>query len=50
MLVVDDNATNRKVVHHQLALWGTTDTSVSGADEALAALRIAARRWKIRST
>jgi two-component system sensor histidine kinase/response regulator len=39
MLVVDDNATNRKVVHHQLALWGATDTSVAGADEALAALR-----------
>ena len=39
MLVVDDNATNRKVVHHQLALWGATNTSVSGADEALAALR-----------
>ena len=39
VLVVDDNATNRKVLMGQLLLCGTEPTSVSSASEALALLR-----------
>jgi two-component system, sensor histidine kinase and response regulator len=43
VLVVDDNATNRKVLHHQLALWGARDTCVGDAEAALEALQTQAQ-------
>jgi len=42
MLVVDDNATNRKLMDRLLESWGTLHRSVGSADEALAELRRAA--------
>ncbi len=39
VLVVDDSETNRKVLHHQLALWGAKDTSVGSAVAALEVLQ-----------
>ncbi len=39
VLVVDDNATNRTIVHYQLAGAGVDDQAVDGAEAALAALR-----------
>jgi signal transduction histidine kinase/PleD family two-component response regulator len=42
ILVVDDNATNREILHHQLTAWKVQNGSVAGGLEALAALRDAA--------
>ena len=42
VLVVDDNETNRKVLHYQLALWGAEEQSTADAKSALAALHAAA--------
>jgi CheY-like chemotaxis protein len=42
VLIVDDNATNRELLHEQLTGWQIEHAAVSDGDEALAALRAAA--------
>jgi two-component system sensor histidine kinase/response regulator len=42
VLLVDDNATNRKILHYQVTTWGVRDSMVSSGPAALAALRRAA--------
>lgn len=39
VLIVDDNATNRSVLHHQLEAWDVRDGVASGPTEALVLLR-----------
>src|SRR5205807_1479308 len=39
VLVVDDNSTNRKVLHHHLCAWDLENECVAGGDEALEWLR-----------
>lgn len=39
VLVVDDNATNRTLVHHQITSWGMRNGSAAGGVEALELLR-----------
>jgi CheY-like chemotaxis protein len=41
-LIVDDNATNRKIVHHFIISWGMRNGSVASGPDALAILREAA--------
>jgi CheY-like chemotaxis protein len=41
MLIVDDNATNRKILHYQLMNWGIAHHAVESGRDALAALRAA---------
>ena len=43
-LIVDDNATNRKVVRHQLSSWGMDNDEAGTGPGALEALRSAAQR------
>ena len=43
VLVVDDNATNRTILHDQLHHWGMSVDLVDGADPALGMLRAGAR-------
>jgi two-component system, sensor histidine kinase and response regulator len=43
MLIVDDNATNRKVVHHQILPWGMIAGFAENARQALELLRSAAQ-------
>jgi two-component system sensor histidine kinase/response regulator len=43
VLIVDDNATNRKILHHQLSQWRMMDEEASSGIEALVALRRRAR-------
>jgi two-component system sensor histidine kinase/response regulator len=42
VLVVDDNATNRQILNHQLLAWNITTGSAASGDEALTMLRAAA--------
>lgn len=41
-LIVDDNATNRKIVHHYIISWGMRNGSVASGEETLDILRAAA--------
>jgi CheY-like chemotaxis protein/HPt (histidine-containing phosphotransfer) domain-containing protein len=41
-LIVDDNATNREILHYQLLAWKIQNASTSGGEEALKVLREAA--------
>ena len=42
VMVVDDNATNREILDHQLQAWGLEPHSLADGNDALAALRTAA--------
>jgi PAS domain S-box-containing protein len=42
VLVVDDNATNREIIHHHALLWGMRDATAEDARSALSVLRLAA--------
>jgi two-component system, sensor histidine kinase and response regulator len=42
VLLVDDNATNRKILHYQVTSWGMRDSSASSGPGSLNALRRAA--------
>jgi two-component system sensor histidine kinase/response regulator len=44
ILIVDDNATNREILEHQLAGWGVKHESAADGPQALASLDAAARR------
>jgi PAS domain S-box-containing protein len=39
VLIIDDNATNRKLVHHQVTSWGMRNGTAENGAEALAILR-----------
>jgi signal transduction histidine kinase/CheY-like chemotaxis protein/HPt (histidine-containing phosphotransfer) domain-containing protein len=39
VLIVDDNATNRELLHHQVASWGMKDASADSGAAALAKMR-----------
>jgi CheY-like chemotaxis protein len=41
VMIIDDNETNRKVLHHQLDRWGVVNIAVSDGPSALEALRAA---------
>jgi len=44
ILIVDDNAANREILHHQLTAWGVTNAMTENGEQALALLREAALR------
>jgi two-component system sensor histidine kinase/response regulator len=39
VLIIDDNATNRKLVHHQITSWGMPNNAAANGPEALRLLR-----------
>jgi PAS domain S-box-containing protein len=41
VLIVDDNAVNRRVIHEQISSWGMRNGSYATAEDALAAMRAA---------
>src|SRR5208282_3587635 len=43
-LIVDDNATNREILQHELAAWNMPTSSAKGAAQALKMLRAASTR------
>ncbi len=43
VLIIDDNATNRKVVHHQITSWGMRNGAAASGAEALSILKREAR-------
>ncbi len=45
VLIVDDNATNRKILLEQLADWGMRPLECAGVDESLRLLRVAANSF-----
>ena len=45
-LIVDDNATNRKILHHRLTQWGMEKEEAASGVEALEALRRRAREGR----
>ncbi len=47
VLVVDDNAANRRILAETLAAWGASPTTAAGAEAALAALRQAPGRIRL---
>jgi two-component system, sensor histidine kinase and response regulator len=44
LLIVDDNATNRAILHHQVTAWNMLDEGAESGARALELLRAAARR------
>ena len=46
VLIVDDNATNRSIVHHQISSWGMYDGTAATGAEALGILEREAARGK----
>jgi signal transduction histidine kinase/CheY-like chemotaxis protein/HPt (histidine-containing phosphotransfer) domain-containing protein len=44
LLIVDDNATNRAIIHHQVSAWNMLDESTDSGARALELLRAATRR------
>jgi CheY-like chemotaxis protein/HPt (histidine-containing phosphotransfer) domain-containing protein len=44
LLIVDDNATNRAILHHQMSAWNVLDESADSGAHALELLRAAARQ------
>jgi two-component system, sensor histidine kinase and response regulator len=44
ILIVDDNATNRAILHHQVSAWNILDESADNGTHALELLRAAARQ------
>ncbi len=44
VLIVEDNPTNREILHHQVAAWGLADSAAENGFQALELLRSAAAR------
>ena len=48
VLIVDDNATNRELLHHLVTAWGMRDTCVDSGPQALSVMAAAARKRSLR--